>query len=745
MAKLRISRRGFILGMVSSAGLLSLGVSPRARADEASPAFEPNVWMKLEADGTVLLTCNRSEMGQGIRSSIPALLAMELGADLGRIQVVQATGNPVYGNQNTDGSRSIRNQYDMLRRMAAVGRTVLERAGAKHLGVPEGSVVCREHAVIHEASGQRVAFGELSAAASALPLPDPDSVELRADHPASGWDLPVVDTHAWVTGQAQYGADIRLDGMLTAVIVRPPVLGSALVEVDDQAARAMPGVVDVVIMPTPSPPMVYQPLGGVAVIAQDTWTAIQASKALKIQWSESPHDSASWEADREHMRGLVAQPGNPRRVQGDVEAALKQASATHTATYVVPHLAHAALEPPAAVARVTASSCEVWACVQTPQRARTLAAEALGLAEDAVTVNVTFLGAAFGRKSKPDFVVEAVLLAKSVGRPVRVQWLRDEALSQGYLHASSVQNLTAGLGPEGQLVAWRQRIASPTIGSTFDAELHELRDSELSQGLSDLPLAVEHISMETHPVQERVRIGWLRSVYNINHAFSVQSFLDELAHRQGTPLPDYIKEVLGPVRSLTEEESGMSISNYGAPLDEHPIEIARYHRVMDRVRAMSNYDSPPPEGRARGFAVHRSFLTYVAVVVEVSRRDEGGPRLERVWVAADPGRIVHRDRVRAQLEGAVIFGASIALYGRLDIRDGRITSTSFRDYRLLRMHEAPRSIEIEVITEGERPGGVGEPGLPPVAPAIANAWFALTGERVRELPIMPPLPDSASV
>ncbi|MCB9689740.1 MAG: xanthine dehydrogenase family protein molybdopterin-binding subunit [Alphaproteobacteria bacterium] len=723
------TRRAFLLGLAAS-GLLAVATPSGAWAAPAD--FVPHAWIRVSADGTVALTCHRSEMGQGVRSSLPALLAYELGADPARIEVVQADGDPAYGDQDTDGSRSVRTQQDLMRRLGAVGRIVLERVGARRLGVPVAAVTSRDHAVWHEPSGRGVPFGDLATEAAAEPLPD--RVTLRADPPASGWDLPLVDAHAQVTGAARYVADIVLEGQCTAVIVRPPVLGSSVVSFDDTEARAVPGVVDVIELPAPSGPPGFQPLGGVAVVAEDTWTAKRAAERLRVTWSQSPHDGASWTQDLAAMREAVARPGTARRTRGDAEGALGSAAKRLDATYVVPHLAHAALEPPCAVARRTEDGCEVWASTQTPQAARSMVAEVLGLDEAKVTVHVPFLGAAFGRKSKPDFAVEAALLADRVRRPVRVQWLREDAMRQGYVHACSVQRLEAGLDGDGRLVAWRHRIASPTIASTF-GDAHELRDSELGQGIGDQPLEVPALSVETHPVQERLRIGWMRSVYNINHAFAIQSFLDELAHARDTTLPDLLKEVYGPPRRYTPEEAGAEIWNYGASLDEHPIDVGRYHRVIDRVRALSRWDEPAPEGRARGFAVHRSFLTYVAVVVELSRGTRGGPRLERAWVVADPGRIVNRDRVRAQLEGAVVFGATVALHGRLTLEDGRVREGNFHDYRLLRMNEAPRSIDVELITEGEPHGGVGEPGVPPVAPAIANAWFALTGERVRELPL----------
>ena len=735
MNALYTSRRGFLLGTAGVATALTLGVSRQASA--AAGSFSPNVFVRLESDGSLFLTCNRSEMGQGVRSSIPALIADELGADLGRIHVVQATGDTVYGDQNTDGSTSIRTQYDMLRRMGAVARTLLVQAAATQLGVDPSGLTTQDHHVV--GGDVPIPFGDLAVAAAALTLPDPDDVVLRPESELvhMGTNLPLVDALAFVTGAAQYGADVTLPGMVTAVIARPPQLGGQVSQYDDTAARAIPGVIDVIEMPRWSAPGRFHPLGGIAVVAEHTWAAIQGRNALRISWEDGPHAGIDSASEYDAMTEAVNTPGNKRRATGKADDVLESATRTVSATYRVPHLVHAPMEPPAAIAWRKDDSCEVWAPVQAPQRTRNWVKKVVGLPKDNITVNVTFLGAAFGRKGKPDFAVEAAFLSNKLRVPVRVQWTREDDIQHSFYHACAVQRLDGALDDAGNVTAWRQRIASPSILTTYLPVFHGLLNLELGMGVLDLPLDIPNVSMETHSTKEHVRIGWLRSVYNINHAFAAQCFVDELAAEARIPTPDMLKKIIGPPRALTSDETGAPIPNYGRDLDEHPVDVGRWHRVIDRVREMSGYDVDTDDASAMGFAAHASFNTYVAVVVRVSRDPRGGPKLEEAWVVADPGRVINRDRVIAQLEGGFVFGATIALYGNVTLKDGAVEQTNFRDYRLLRMHECPRHIHTELITEGEAPGGVGEPGVPPVAPAIANAWFALSGERVRELPFRP--------
>ena len=436
------------------------------------------------------------------------------------------------------------------------------------------------------------------------------------------------------------------------------------------------------------------------------------------------------EAYKQTLHASVGAPGKVIRQLGDVDAALAAAAQTLSAEYHVAHLVHAPMEPPAAVARVSARSCEVWAPTQDPQTAQQELAQALGLAKEQVTVHVTYLGGGFGRKSKPDFILEAALLSRHAGVPVRVQWTREDDVQHGYYHAVSTQRIDAGLDAGRKLVAWRHRVASPSIGSTFELGKDRVAGWEL-QGLNDLPLTAGAVRFESCEARAHVRIGWLRSVYNINHCFAAQSFIGELAAATQRDPRDLLLEVLGPARQLTKEEVGMKeLEN--AP-DGHPIDVGRLRHVIERVSENAGWDAARRAGKALGIAAHRSFLSYIAAVVAVSRDDKKQLRIDDVWMVADVGRMANADRVRSQMEGAVVFGLSLALYGKITAKAGKIQQTNFGDYPLVRIFEAPRT-HVELVLNQAPPAGAGEPGVPPIAPALANAIFALEGKRLREIP-----------
>jgi isoquinoline 1-oxidoreductase beta subunit len=488
----------------------------------------------------------------------------------------------------------------------------------------------------------------------------------------------------------------------------------------------------VVQLPDPEPPIKFQALGGVAVIANHTWAALRGRAALDVAWDPGVNGGHDSRAYRGQLLAAVRAPGEVVRAVGDADAALGQAAKQVEAEYVVPHLVHAPMEPPAAAARWNGKTCEIWACTQSPQLVQEEVATALGISKHDVTVHVTLLGGGFGRKSFPDFAVEAARLAREAGAPVRVQWTRDDDLRHSSYHTHSAQALAAGLDAAGDVVAWRHRIAFPSISSTFDAWALHPSGGELGQGIADLPLAAPNVRVETGAAPAHIRIGWLRSVCNIQHAFAVQSFIGELAHAARRDPRDMLLHVLGPPRTLTAAGQGVkTLPNYGEPLDRHPIDVGRLHRVIEKATDMAGWGKG---GRALGLAAHRSFVTYVAVVVQVGKGPRGELRVEEAWIAADAGTVINLDRVRYQLEGAFVFAASNALHGAITVEHGAVAQRNFRDFRLLRMPEAPRAIHVEVIPSTTPPGGVGEPGVPPVAPAIANAWFALTGVRVRTLP-----------
>ncbi|WP_437276036.1 molybdopterin cofactor-binding domain-containing protein [Sorangium sp. So ce375] len=748
-------RRSFLAGFGLAVGGLALGVAeaappardvsrpppapPTSSGAQAQPGLRTGVFLHIAPDGTVSIVCHRSEMGQGIRSSLPVLVADELGADMARVKIVQADGDKVYGDQNTDGSRSVRGSYEPMRRVGATARAMLVAAAAKKWRVPAAECVAQQHAVHHVKSKRSLDFRELVADAAKLPVPDAEAVPLR---PASelqrvGGPLPLLDGPAIVTGAAQFGADVRLPGMLTAVIAHPPVVGGKVARYDGARALAVPGVKKLVELPAPKGAGVgFQPLGGVAVVADTTWAAMRGRAALQIVWDHGPnasYDSASY---REALSRAVRAPGKVVRKVGDVDGALKAAARTVEAEYYVPHQAHVAMEPPSAVAKVDADGCEVWAPTQNPQAARAEVARALGLDEGKVTVHVTLLGGGFGRKSKPDYVAEAALVARAMGAPVRVQWTREDDVQSDYFHAVSAQHLTAGLDANGKVTAWLHRTAFPPIPSTFDAKVKTPSENELGLGVLDLALSAPNVRAEACDAPAHIRIGWLRSVCNIFHAFAVQSFIDEIAHARQADPRDVLLEVLGPARKATPAELGVDkVPNYGASIEEHPVDVGRLRHVIERVTEISGWDAARKAGRALGLAAHRSFLTYVAVVAAVSKDELGKVKVDEVWLVADPGTIINLDRVRAQMEGAVVFGMSIALHGAITVKGGAVEQTNFRDYPVVRSTEVPARIHVEIVKSDALPGGVGEPGVPPVAPAIANAVFALTKTRARELPL----------
>jgi isoquinoline 1-oxidoreductase subunit beta len=732
---IEVTRRGFLAGLGAASAGLALGWRV---VEAATPSvFAPNPFIQIGVDGTVTIVCHRSEMGQGIRSSLPALLADELGADPGAIRIVQGDGDEKYGDQNTDGSTSIRNFFEPMRQVAAVARAMLITAAAARWRVPAARLTAHDDAVHDPRTGKSLSFGALAAAAAALPVPKAVELRPRRELRHVGGHLPLRDAAEYVTGKTAYGADIRIPGMLTAVIAHPPAVFGKVAKLDDRKARAVPGVRHIVTLPAPTPPAGSQPLGGVAVIADHTYAAMRGRAALDVTWDAGPngdYDSARY---TEQLLAAVRAPGDVVRKVGDAYRALAGAARVVEAEYVVPHLVHAPMEPPAALARVDGDRCEIWACTQDPQDAQDAVAKALGIPKGNVTVHVTFLGGGFGRKSIPDFVIEAALLARAAGAPVRVQWTRDDEIRHAYYHTHSAQALAAGLDGAGNVVAWRHRLAYPSISATFAPDKRHPSAGELGQGVLDLPLAVPHVLVQTGAAPQRIRIGWMRSVNNIQQAFAVQSFIDELATATRRDPRDMLLQVLGPPRHVTPQDQGVEkLGNYGAPLTTHPIDVARFHRVIEKVTQAAGWDAARRAGRALGLAVHRSFLTYVAVVARVVRGERGEVRVDEAWIAADAGTIINADRVRAQLEGAFVFGLTAALHGAITIKGGAVEQRNFRDYPLARIGETPRRIHVELIASDGPPGGVGEPGVPPVAPAITNAVFALTGQRVRTLPML---------
>lgn len=740
-----LKRRDFLKAAAGGAGLV-IGVQllpgcavsgdGNAAAAAAETSWSPGLFVAIDSTGKVSVTCHRSEMGQQIRTSLAQIIADELEADWDKVVVVQASGDPKYGDQNTDGSRSVRRNLTRLRQAGASARRMLEQAAAGQWQVPAGECYAELHQVIHRPSGRRLGYGELVRAAAQLPLPDPTEVPLKArkDWRYIGRQQPSVDLPAVLTGRAVYGYDVQLPGMKVAVIERPPALFGKVKKLDDNAALKVSGVEQVIELPVLEPPAAFKALGGVAVIASNSWAAIQGRRALNIDWDAGANAAYDSEAYARQLLEAAHKPGRAVRNQGDVERALSGAAQRVKAEYYVPHLSQAPMEPPCATARVSATAAEIWACTQTPQATRRSVAAALGFEEQQVTVHVTMLGGGFGRKSKPDFSVEAALVARAAGAPVKVMWTREDDIRNGYYHSVSAQCIEAGQDRNGKTVAWKHCTVFPSISATFAHGTKSGSAGEMRMGFVDNPFDIANMRLENGEAEAHLRIGWLRAVANVYHAFATQSFASELAAAAGRDPKDYLLELIGEPRIIDLAAQGVEYDNYGDPIETYPIDTGRLANVVNIAAERADWSRPRPKGHGLGIAVHRSFLSYVATVVEVSVSPEGQLRIPAVYVAIDAGTVVNPDHVRAQCEGGSVYGLSCAL-GQITAKNGAVVEGNFDDFLVARINDAPAKIDVHIVASDAPPGGVGEPPTPPFAPALCNAIYAASGKRIRKLPI----------
>ncbi len=749
---LNLSRRGAILGLGTGL-ILSVGLGRSAAAAAEAPVYgadsdnhgwrdDPRLFIAIDATGLVTLTTQRQEMGQGIKTSLALVMADELEADFDRVRVVHADGDEArYGNENTDGSRSMRHLFTPMRRAGAAARMMLEQVAATRWGVPVEEVAADRHAVHHARTGRTLGYGDLANDAAKLTPPARDRVRLK---PASkfryiGKDVVSgVDRADIVTGRAVFGGDIRPPGCLFAVVERPPALGDLVDTFDASAALKIPGVLKVTPIAAPREGPMFQPLGGVAVVARSTWAALKGRKALKVTWKPGPNAAYDSAAFRKELEASARQPGEVVHDGGDIDGALKASAQRVSAEYYLPHLAHAAMETPTATVMATpAGGWQVWAPVQAPQETRELVAWLVGAKEEAVRVTPTLLGGAFGRKAKCDFVGEAAILSKAMGgAPVKLVWTREDDLQHDYFHTVSVERLEAGLDTSGRVTAWRHRTCAPSIMALFGPDPRLEADFERGQGFTNLPFDIPVVRLENTPASAHTRIGWFRSVSNLPHAFAIQSFVAELAHAAGRDPKDFLLDLIGALEKRDPKRFHDKL-NYDEDPALYPLDTGRLRGVIDRVAHEIGWGRALPAGRGLGIAAHYSFMTYTACAMEVEVAPDGTVKVIRADLAIDCGGVVNPDRVRSQAEGSVIMGIGMARSGEISFHGGHPEQTNFDGFQVARIDDAPKDIRVHLV-EGafDRPlGGVGEPCLPPVAPAYANAIFAATGRRYRALPI----------
>ncbi|EAR12415.1 Twin-arginine translocation pathway signal [Polaribacter irgensii 23-P] len=727
----RIDRRDFVKLLGLATGGIVLGCSIGSDKKDFIPTidaegFHPNLFIHLEKNGNITIIASRSEMGQGIRTSLASAIADELEADWKYITVEQAIGHEKYGNQNTDGSRSVRTQLTPMRKMGASAKMMLLAAAAKKWNIAPKDCSAKNHFVINKITKETLFFGDLVAEASLISLPEEDSIQLKKveDFKFIGKTLKSVDLKDFTHGTAAYGMDIRLPNMKFAAIARCPVAFGTVKKFNKKYAEEVQGVESVFELPRLIPPTgkFFGMFGGMTVIANNTWAAFQGKANLKIEWdggANASFDSETFKktlTSRVHKTGKLV-PGG----KGNVRSAFKAAVKIVEATYHVPFLAHTPMEVPNATAWFQGNNIEVWAPVQDPQTARSELSHFFEIPEENITVNVTFLGGGFGRKSKSDFVVEAVAISKQINAPVQVVWTREDDVQHDFYHATSAQYLKGSLDRNGNVSGWLQRVGFPSIVSSFTPFSEYASGFELNQGFTNNPYILKNFRLENVQAEANIRIGWMRSVVHIHSGFGINSFIDELAFAAKKDPIQFHLNLLGPDRTIAGSAG-------------FPFHSKRFKNVLNKTASMANWGKKLPKNHGLGVAIHYSFYSYVATIVEVSVIDKK-VKVENIWTSIDCGLALNKDNVKNQLEGAAIFGMSIALYGKISIEEGAVAQNNFYDYQMTRMKDAP-NIHINIVDAmNEPPTGVGEPGVPVIAPAICNAIFNATGERVRSLPL----------
>lgn len=707
----KISRREFLkTGAVLGGGLVIACHVPLLDPawGASDTVFAPNAFLRIGADGGVTIIINKSEMGQGVYTSLPMLVAEELECDWRMVRVEAASVAPVYnhtvfGIQVTGGSSSTWSEWERLSTAGAAARQMLVSAAAERWKVSPSS--CKtEKGTVLSPTGKKIAYGKLVTDAAKLAVPTEVVLKDPKNYRLVGKPIHRTDSLAKIAGSAIFGIDVSVPGMLTAVIARPPVFGATLKSLNADKAKGLPGVRAVYTIPA-----------GVAVVADDFWRAKLGRESLEITWDEGPWGQLSTPAMREQYAKLAATPGLPARTEGDASAALAGAAKKLEAEYEVPYLAHSPMEPLNCFVDLQPDSCLIRTGSQFQTVDRNAAAKEAGLKPEQVTLETTFLGGGFGRRANPasDFVLEAVQVAKAIKQPVKVIWTRDDDIKGGYYRPMWFDKISAGLDDAGRLSAWKHTIVGQSImaGTIMESNMikNDIDDTSV-EGAEDIPYRIPNVLVDLHTTKIGVPVQWWRSVGHSHTAFVVESFLDEVAHALGKDPYQYRRELLAA--------------------------RPRHLGVLDAVAKLADWNKPLPAGHGRGIAIHESFKSYVAEVAEVSLGAKGEVRVHRVYCAVDCGKIVNPDTIAAQMESGITFALSATLYGEITLKNGRVEQSNFDSYPVVMMDAVPE-MHVHIVKSSEKPGGIGETGVPPLAPAVANALFAATGARVRSLPMTP--------
>jgi isoquinoline 1-oxidoreductase beta subunit len=716
LAAVRPTRREFLQAagsvttMALTIGFEWLGPSRRAAAAGASPAvFAPNAFLRIGADGSVTVIAKHVEMGQGAYTGIATVLAEELDADWAHVRVesapanVKLYANSAFGMQGTGGSSAMANSWSQLREAGAKGRAMLLTAAAKDWKVPVTELTTEKGVVFHAGSKRKAGYGSLTAKAAALPVPDKVTLKDPKDFKLIGRHVPRVDVPAKVDGTAVFTLDVALPGMLVALLKRPPLFGATVKSFDPTAASAVPGVVKVVQVPH-----------GVAVVARSFWAAKQGRDALVVDWDDTHAEKRSSSEMMNEYRRLAEQPALSARKVGDAVPAIKNAAHTVSASYEFPYLAHAPMEPLDAVVKLTATSCEIWAGDQFQTVDQANAAKTAGLDPQHVSINTLYAGGSFGRRANvgSDYIVEAVSIAKAYGAdgtPIKLQWTREDDIHGGLYRPMYFHKLEAGLNEKKELIAWRHVIVGQSImaGGPFEVMVKNGIDPTSVEGAATIAYEIPNIDVELSTTRSAVPVLWWRVVGSSHTTFAVEAFIDEVAHAAGKDPFAFRRDLLG----------------------HEP----RMKAVLELAADKAGWSAPLPKGKGRGIAVGEAFNTYVAQVAEVTVDDAGRVTVDRVVCAVDCGIPINPDVIAAQMEGGIGFGLGAVLYGAITLKNGRVEQDNFNNYRVLRINEMPK-VEVHIVPSAEAPTGVGEPGVAPIGPAVANAIFAATGTRVHLLP-----------